>query len=76
MIAYATAPGDVAADGDGRNSPFARHLIEAIETPGLELKQVISQVQQGVYAETDSKQRPWLSSDIFLPFYFNPPITH
>jgi len=76
LIAYATAPGDVAADGDGRNSPFARNLISAIGTPGLELKEVISRVQQGVYAETDSKQRPWLSSDIFLPFYFQQPSTN
>lgn len=71
LIAYATAPGDVASDGDGDNSPFARHLISAIDTPGLELKEVITRVQQGVYVETDSRQRPWLSSDIFLPFYFH-----
>ena len=70
LIAYATAPGDVASDGDGRNSPFARHLISAIDTPGLELKEVISRVQQGVFEETESRQRPWLSSDIFRPFYF------
>jgi hypothetical protein len=73
LIAYATAPGDVASDGDGRNSPFASHLIAAINTPGLELKEVISRVQQGVYEETNSRQRPWLSSDIFRPFYFEAP---
>lgn len=73
LIAYATAPGDVASDGDGENSPFARHLISAIETPGLELRDVISRVQQGVFIETESRQRPWLSSDIFRPFYFHEP---
>lgn len=76
LIAYATAPGDVASDGTGGNSPFARHLISAIDTPGLELKEVISRVQQGVYNETNSRQRPWLSSDIFRPFYFQASSTH
>ena len=31
FIAYATAPGKVAKDGEGRNSPYTKHLLSAIE---------------------------------------------
>jgi uncharacterized caspase-like protein len=30
LIAYSTSPGSVAQDGNGRNSPYTRHLIKAM----------------------------------------------
>jgi uncharacterized caspase-like protein len=38
LIAYATAPGEVALDGGGRNSPFTTALLEHIAIPGLEVR--------------------------------------
>ena len=35
LIGFATSPGDVAADGDGRNSPFTTALLKNLNTPGL-----------------------------------------
>ena len=35
LVAYATAPGRVAADGSGRFSPYTRALSAAMEVAGL-----------------------------------------
>ena len=52
LLAYSTAPGDVAADGAGRNSPFTKHLLAVIDTPGLRLYDVFQRVRIAVYDET------------------------
>lgn len=38
LIAFATAPGKVALDGEGANSPFSAALSRHIGTPGLEVQ--------------------------------------
>lgn len=58
LIAYATAPGSVAADGKERNGTYTRYLIEKIKTPGLTIEQVLKQVSVAVIAETGGKQVP------------------
>ena len=37
LIAYATAPGSVAADGDGKNGLYTEALLGALEEPGLQV---------------------------------------
>ena len=69
FIAYATAPGDVAADGDGRNSPFTAALKQHMGEPGLEINQVINRVRRTV-AATQPAQRPWHTSSLHDDFYF------
>jgi hypothetical protein len=70
LIAFATAPGDVAADGTGRNSPFTAALLKHIRTPGLEIRQVLSRVRTEVRLTTNRRQTPWdnssLEGDVFL----------
>ena len=73
FIAYATAPGKVAADGDGRNSPFTAALKEHIETEGLEVNTLLTQVRGTVLDNTRKAQRPWSLSSLENPFYFVPP---
>lgn len=75
LIAYATAPGDVAEDGAGENSPFTAALLDHIATPGLEARQVLSRVRQAVHQETEGRQVPWDSSSLMGDFYFNLEIT-
>lgn len=73
FIAYATGPGAVSQDGgNGRNSPYTRHLLEAIGTPGLGLEQVFKQVLIGVEQETGGTQIPWVASSLRGDFYFLP----
>ena len=69
-IAFATAPGEVASDGSGRNGLFTKHLIKAIQKPNLDLEEVFKQTRIGVYNESNEKQSPWSSSNIMGDFYF------
>ena len=48
LIAYATAPGQTALDGQGADSPFTTSLLHHIRTPGLEIRQVLTRVRADV----------------------------
>ena len=72
FIAYATAPGSVAADGTDRNSPYAKHLMLALKGQGVPIEQVFKQVLREVRKETEGKQIPWTASSLQDDFYFNP----
>ncbi len=71
LIAYATQPGNVAADGSGRNSPFTAALLEHLATPGLEVNQLLNRVRQTVVAVTDHQQIPWTHSSLTGDFYMS-----
>ncbi len=71
LIAYATAPGDVAADGVGRNSPYTEALSRAMLTAGLTVERVFKKVRNDVVAITNDKQVPWEASSLTgEDFYF------
>ncbi len=73
LIAYSTAPGQQAEDGDGRNSPYTEELIKAIKQKGRPLEMVFKDVIKGVKKRTKSKQIPWISSSVHGDFYFIEP---
>ena len=64
MIAYATQPDNVAADGEGRNSPFTAALMKHIDTPGLEISSLMKRVRADVVAATRDRQVPWDHSSL------------
>ena len=64
LIGYATEPGDVAADGDGRNSPFTEALLAHIETPGLSVNDMFGEVSGAVSRATGGEQVPWSHSSL------------
>ena len=64
LIAFATAPGQVALDGEGANSPFSAALSRHIGTPGLELQQMLTRVRAEVVAGTKGQQVPWSNSSL------------
>ena len=70
MIAFSTAPGEVALDGEGDNSPYTKHLASAIQKEGLLLEQVFKEVRRNVVAETQGKQVPWENSSVMGDFFF------
>jgi len=72
LIAYATSPGGMAADGFGANSVYTKHLLQAMTIPGLSIEQVFKQVRSGVVTETEGKQTPWESSSLLGDFAFMP----
>ena len=40
LIAYATAPGTVAYDGVGENSPYTKYLVNFLTKPGFKIEEV------------------------------------
>ena len=64
LIAYATSPGDVAADGEGRNGTYTKHLLRHMSQPGLTIERMLKLVRQGVTEETRDQQTPWESSSL------------
>ena len=72
MVSFATAPGNVAADGSGKHSPFTAHLLKQMRVPGLEVGQMMRRVRRGVQQETGGKQTPWELSSMTGNFYFFP----
>lgn len=70
LIAYATSPGSVAIDGEGRNGIYTKYLLANIYTPGIPIEMVFKRVLQGVASDTGRKQIPWMSSSLDVDFYF------
>lgn len=68
LIAFSTAPGSVAQDGTGRNSPFTTALLAHMETPGLDIRQMFGQVRADVDQETQGAQTPWVNEAIIGSF--------
>ncbi len=74
LVAYATAPGALSADGDSRNGVFTRRLLGRMGTPGLDIESVLRLVRDDVIADTDGAQVPWSNSSLRgAGFYFVPP---
>jgi hypothetical protein len=71
-VVFATAPGKVAADGNGPHSPFTGSLLKYIETPGLEIREMMSKVIADVEEATDDRQIPSDHSSLKGDFFFNP----
>jgi uncharacterized caspase-like protein len=58
FIAFSTAPGAVAMDGTGRNSPFAEALLKHMGEPGQSINDLMIAVRRDVVAETKDFQTP------------------
>ena len=72
LVAFAAAPGQVAADGAGDNSPYTSALVEAMQMPGLTVEQMFKKVRISVEGQTNGRQTPWEESSLRGDFYFNP----
>jgi len=70
FIAYSTQPGNVALDGEGRNSPFTAALVKDLRLPDRNLNAVMIEVRKDVTAATGGKQVPWDLSALTGDFYF------
>lgn len=70
LIAYSTAPGEVAADGSGKHSPYTEHLLREMRRPAVKVEEVLKRVRIEVMKETRNRQVPWESSSLTGDFYF------
>jgi uncharacterized caspase-like protein len=56
LIAYATGPGSVAADGDGRNGLFTGELLKYLARPDLDVRRVFDRTGLAVIRESGKQQ--------------------
>ncbi len=64
LLAYATAPGSVAADGLGKNGLYTEELLQALQVPGLKIEDVFKRVRVNVTRRSNGAQTPWESSSL------------
>lgn len=62
LVAYSTAPGNTASDGNGRNSPYTAELLKLLPQPDLPLSQLFNDVGMAVKNATSNRQEPWMSN--------------
>lgn len=72
FLAYATAPGGVALDGVGGNSPFTTALAKHIRKPGMPIERLFKAVRNDVLETTSGQQTPWDTSSLTHDFSFEP----
>jgi uncharacterized caspase-like protein len=70
FIAYSTQPGNVALDGEGRNSPFTSALSKRISEKGRNLTALMIEVRKDVLKTTGGAQVPWDHSALTSDFFF------
>ncbi|MBK8161036.1 MAG: caspase family protein [Rhodospirillaceae bacterium] len=70
FIGYSTAPGNVAADGDGKNSPYTAALAAEMTKPGIAIEEAFRNVRVKVMETTGAQQVPWESSSLTGAFFF------
>jgi uncharacterized caspase-like protein len=73
LLAYATAPGNVAADGDGANGLYTESLLKEIRAPETRVEDVFKRVRLNVRRRTGGAQVPWESTSLEEDFWFLPP---
>jgi TolB-like protein len=72
LISFATAPGSVAADGEGDNGVFTAALVRNMQTAGVRVEDVFKSTRVEVRGATGGKQTPWESSSLEGDFFFKP----
>lgn len=70
IVAYSTAPGTEAFDGEGKNSPYTTAFLRLGREPNLPIEQFFKKVRVVVNDVTEGKQTPWESSSLTSDFYF------
>ncbi len=70
FISYSTGPGQVARDGEGRNSPYTKALLQYMQETNVPISNVFMKVRQKLRNETG--QVPWELSSLEGDFFFIP----
>lgn len=73
LLAYATAPGNVASDGEGANGLYTESLLREMRAPDAKVEDVFKRVRLNVRRKSGGAQIPWESTSLEDDFYFVPP---
>lgn len=71
FVAFAAAPGAVALDGTGRNSPFAKAFLSNVAVSDDDVMIVFKGIIRDVEKATAGQQRPQMVSGMTVDFHFN-----
>jgi len=73
FLAYATAPGNVAEDGDatGGNGLYTQFLLQELQKPVTKIEDVFKRVRLNVRKQSQGRQIPWESTSLEDDFFFN-----
>jgi hypothetical protein len=73
VLAYATAPGRVAQDGDGGgNGLYTKHLLRELAVPEASIEDAFKRVRLNVRVESRGRQVPWEMASLEDPVYLFP----
>jgi len=70
FIAFATAPGSTASDGEGNNGLYTQEFVKALQIPNIKIEDVFKKVRTQVKTLSNGQQIPWENSSIEGDFYF------
>jgi uncharacterized caspase-like protein len=73
VLAFATAPGNVASDGDGANGLYTENFLREMKVPEAKLEDVFKRVRLNVRRRSNGAQVPWESTSLEEDFWFLPP---
>ena len=73
LLAYATAPGNVAEDGDAKsgNGLYTQYLLQELKRPAAKIEDVFKRVRLNVRRQSEGRQIPWESTSLEDDFLFN-----
>lgn len=70
LLAYATSPGNVAADGEGQNGLYTENLVREFGVRGARIEDALKRVRLNVRLASRGEQVPWettsLEGDVFI----------
>ena len=73
LLAYATAPGNTASDGERANGLYTENLLKEMRVPEARVEDVFKRVRLAVRRASRGAQIPWESTSLEDDFYFLPP---
>ncbi|KRB41831.1 caspase family protein [Acidovorax sp. Root70] len=71
FLAYATAPGNIAEDGEGSNGLYTTYLLQELAKPTARIEDVFKRVRLQVRQKSRGNQIPWESTSLEDDFVFN-----
>jgi hypothetical protein len=72
LIAFSTAPGNVAEDGqEGGHSLYTHYLLQELGRPRSRIEDVFKRVRLQVRQRTDGRQVPWENTSLEDEFFFD-----
>lgn len=71
IIGYATSPGQVASDGNGRNGAYSEAILSHLNQQDLSIETFFKRVRNSLSSSTNGKQISWEHTSLMGDYFFN-----